>query len=70
MKEHILSLSMRARIKRETVEFGRYTVIGKYSYRYIPETGEIERALTKYAEYEQPTPFGDCTETWVCIDFI
>ena len=69
MKNHILPRRTRERIKRETVKLGRNTVIGKYAYRYIPETGEIERALGEFAEIEEPTPFGRTTNTWAVIDY-
>ena len=70
MKKHVLPRRTRERIKRDTVKLGRNTVIGKYAYRYIPETGKIERALDEFAEIEEPTPFGDCANTWTAIDTI
>lgn len=69
MKKHVLSRRTRERIKRETIKLGRNTVIGKYAYRYIPETGEIERVLDEFAEIKEPTPFGDATNTWTVIDY-
>lgn len=54
MKEHILSLSMRARIKRETIKLGRYTIIGKYAYRYTPEAGAIERVSARELDRTPP----------------
>lgn len=62
MKEHVLSFSMRARIKRETIKFGRYTIIGKYAYRYTPETGAIERTTARELDCKPPG--------WRQIDYI
>ena len=44
VEKHVLSRKLRERIKREKVKFGRDTIIGRYAYRYNPQTRAILRA--------------------------
>lgn len=44
VEKHVLSLKLRERIRRETLKFGRDTIIGRYAYRYNPQMRAIVRA--------------------------
>ena len=70
MKDHILPLRTRERIKRETLKLGRNTVIGKYAYRYIPETGTIQRISAFEIGVENSRPVYRESVGWKAIDYI
>lgn len=58
VEKHVLTLKLRERIRRETVKFGYDTIIGRYAYRYNPQTRAILRA-----------PFDELMP-WEVIDYI